>query len=98
MASIQGKRMIPIYLEESIYREIKVYGAETDQSFQQVISEQSHEFEQSLIKLVSRIKEMKRKAEEERQKQEEIQRIADENPLPVPGHEVNPITNDPIPA
>ena len=91
MAQIPGKRMIPMYIDESIYREVKVYAAETDQTFQQVIKIEAEAFEQSLLKVVTTIKEMRSKAERERQRIEEAQRISDENPLQVPGHEVEPI-------
>lgn len=91
----EGKRMIPIYIDEAIYRLVKVYAAETDQSFQQVIKVESESFEQSLLKLADTLREMRRQAEEKRQRQEEEQRIVAEHPLQVPGHEVNPIENEP---
>ena len=92
MAAIQGKRMIPIHIDESIYREIKVYAAETDQTFQEIIKGEVQTFEQSLLKIVSEIKEMRSKALQEKLRIEEEQRIAAEHPMPVPGHEVEPIT------
>jgi len=91
MAQLPGKRMIPVHIDESIYREIKVYCAETDQYFQDTIKAEVAEFEQNLLKLVTIIKDMKRKAEQERLRQEEVQRISTENPMPVIGHEVEPI-------
>lgn len=92
MAQYQGgKRMIPIYIDESIYREIKVYAASTDQSFQQVIKTESAEFEQTLLKVVTTIKEMRRKAEEEIQKIEEEKELVAQYPMRVAGHEVDPL-------
>lgn len=91
MAQVAGKRMIPMYIDEAIYREVKVYAAETDQTFQQVIKTEAEAFEQSLLKVVTTIKQMRAKAEVDRQRQEEAQRISAENPLEVPGHEVEPI-------
>lgn len=92
MTAVEGKRMIPVYVSEAVYREIKVYGAETDKTIQEVCKIPSEAFEQSAIQLVSEIKEMKRKAEEERIRQEEANRLSMENPLQVPGHEVEPIS------
>jgi hypothetical protein len=91
MVQIPGKRMIPLYIDESIYREIKVYAAETDQTFQEVMKIESDDFEQSLLKLVTTIKEMKRKADLENQRLEEVRRLATENPLIVSGHPEDPI-------
>lgn len=92
MSNLTGKKLIPVYVTEAVYREIKVYAAQTDKTIQEVCKIPSEAFEQEAIKLVFQLKEMKKRAEEERIKQEEIQRLADENPLIVPGHEVEPIT------
>ena len=95
MTSVPGKKMIPFYFDEAIYRTIKVYSALTDQSMQQVLQPIADEIEQSLIKLCGQINEMNRQAELERQRKEEEQRIVAEHPLQVPGHEVDPISNEP---
>lgn len=91
MTAAPGKKMLPVYVDEAIYREIKVYSALTDQSMQGVIKPLADEFEQSAIRLVTTIKEMKLKAEQERQRIEEEKRIILEHPLQVPGHEVEEI-------
>lgn len=91
MAQIQGKKLIPMFVEESIYREIKVYAAETDKTIQEIVRPLTHEFEQSALRLVTEIREMKKKAEEKRLQDEENAKISAENPLKVPGHVVDPI-------
>ena len=93
MATVQGKRMVPIYIDESIHREIRVYAAQIDQTIQQTIKPLSDEFEQSAIRLVSQIREMNRQAEEKRQKELEEQSIALQHPIHVEGNPVEPITN-----
>lgn len=91
MAFNTGKKAIPIYVDPSIHREILVYAAETSSTIQEVIKPMADEFIQDLLKLVSQIREMRRKAEIERLKQEEESKISLENPLIVSGHEVDPI-------
>lgn len=63
MSDPPGKRHIPVYIDEGIYREIKVYAAQTDQTIQQVIAPIAKEFEQSALALVAQIREMKEKGE-----------------------------------
>jgi len=92
MTAIPGKKMIPVYVDEAIYRTIKVYSALTDQSIQMVCKPLADEYEQSAIKLCITINEMQRKAEQEKQKYEEEQKIAAEHPLLVTGQEIEPIT------
>lgn len=93
MTAVEGKRMIPMYIDETIYREIKVYAAQTDQTIQETIKLLSDEFEQSAIRLVSQIREMNRQADEKRKKELEEQTIALQHPIRVEGTPVEPITN-----
>ena len=93
MATVEGKRMIPIYIDESVHREIRVYAAQIDQTIQQTIKTLSDEFEQSAIRLVAQIREMNRQADAKRQKELEEQQISLQNPLKVEGTSVEPITN-----
>ena len=85
MASNDDKKMIPFYFSESIYRAVKVYAAETDQSMQQVLEPVTRVVEQEILKLVSQINDMRAKAEIERQKQEEDAELARQFPMKVPG-------------
>jgi hypothetical protein len=86
-----GKKMIAVYVDEAIHREIRVYSAETGRTLQDICQPLFEEFQQSAIKMVTQIKEMKRKAELERMRQEEEAKIVSENPLVVEGHQVDPI-------
>lgn len=87
----KGKKMIDLPLDESIHREIKIYSAETGQPMYMILKPITDELEQSCIKLVSSIREMKRKAELQRQKEEEEARISIEHPITVSGHEEDPL-------
>ena len=91
MTCIAGKRMIPMYVNESVYREIKIYAAKTDQTIQVIVAGLSAEFEQSAIKLVTQIREMDRQADIERFRQEEESKLAAEHPLQVSGKTEDPI-------
>lgn len=89
--NVKGKKPLTIYVEEPIYREIKVYAAETDQYLQDVIKPLTDEFIQSALKLISQIKDLKRQAEAKRLKEEEEAKIVKENPLIVSGEPVEPL-------
>lgn len=84
--------MIPVYIEESIHREIRVYSAETGKTMIEILEPICQEFQQSAIRLVTQIKEMRRIAEIERQRQEEESKIVAEHPIEVTGESVEPIT------
>lgn len=91
MNPIKGKKIIPMIIDESIYREIKVYAAETDKTIQEVVKPLTIEFEQAALRLATEIRQLKREAELERLKQTEDQKIADEHPMVVSGV---PATNE----
>ena len=92
MTTQPSKKYIPIFLDEAVHRQIRLYAVETGQTMIDVLKPLIDRFKDDSLVLLSQIKEMRAKAEAERQRLEEAQRIADENPLVVPGHEVEPIT------
>lgn len=83
--------MIPVYVDPTIHREIRVYAAETGKTMMEICEPLGNEFEQSAIKLVTQIKEMRKKAELELQQQEEEARIVAEYPILVTGKKEDPI-------
>ena len=87
----QTRKYIPIFLDEVAHRQIRLYSVETGQSMAQVCKPLIDQFKEGSLALLAQIREMKEKAEQERLRQEEAQRIANENPMPVIGHEVEPI-------
>lgn len=92
MAVSTSKKYTPLYLDESIHREIMVYAAETGQTIQEIIKPETDECIQAIIKRVSQIKEMRKQAYLKTLREEEEKQLAAENPLIVPGHEVEPIS------
>ena len=88
MAVSQGRKYVPIFLEESLHREILVYAAETGQTMQDVLKPVLEESVQSIIKLVTQIREMRKQAYLQSLKEEEERKLTEENPLQVPGHPV----------
>jgi hypothetical protein len=88
---VKGKKQIVVYIDEPIFRELKVYAAETDQYLQDVIKPLSDEFTQSALKLIAQIKELKQEAEAKRLKEIEEARIAAEHPMEVSGVPVEPV-------
>jgi len=88
---VKGKKQIVVYIEESIFRELKVYAAETDQYLQDVIKPLSDEFTQSALKLIVQIKELKQQAEAKRLKEQEEARMVAEHPMVVTGVPVDPV-------
>jgi len=86
MATDLTKKMIPVYVDESIFRVFKVYSAETDQTIQDVCKPLSDAFIQSALELATQIQKMRTDALVEKQRKEEEQRLAAEHPLIVSGH------------
>lgn len=90
------KKQKAFVLNRQVMNTIDSYARETDQSFDDVIKEEFEMFEQLLIKKCSVIEEIRIKAYEASRKAREEQKLAEQSPLIVPGHEVNPLENDPI--
>ena len=87
------KKQKAIVLNRQVFNTIDSYAREIDSTFDDVIKDDFSQFEELLIKRCAIIQEMRMTAYEKARKEREAQRIADENPLVVPGHEVEPITN-----
>lgn len=93
MASkIKGKKAFTVYVDEPIHRAIKIYAVETHQNIYDVLKPFQEEFIQSVLKLITQVKEMQQRAEQKRLQEEEESRIIAEHPLPVTGIPIEPIT------
>lgn len=86
------KKQKAIMLNRQVYNTIDSYARELDSTFDEVIKDEFTAFEQMLIKKCATIQEMRMVAYEKAKQERENQKLADENPLIVPGHEVEPIS------
>lgn len=89
----EGKMQQIFYLDEGLLRKLKAYAMETGQTFQELISPEFSNFEQSLILKSTEIDKIRLTALEATKKLIEDQKIAAEHPYKAIGHEVDPIGN-----
>lgn len=92
MAS-NGRKYIPLFVDDAVHREIIVYATETGQTMQDVVKPAFDDCLQSILKIVAQIKEMKKQAYLKALKEEEERKLVEENPMPVSGHVEDPIGN-----
>ena len=92
MSNPPGMRLIPVYVPDSVFRILKVYAAETDQTIQDVARPLADEYNKLALELVTEIENMRAKVVAERLKKEEEQKLADQFPLEVSGEPTEPIT------
>lgn len=58
MGAPPNTRPITVYIDDAVYREIRVYAAQTDRTITQVIEPLKKQFEDSALEMVSRIREL----------------------------------------
>ena len=58
MGAPPNTRPITVYIDDAVYREIRIYAAQTDRTITQVIEPLKKQFEDSALEMVSRIKEL----------------------------------------
>ena len=86
-----AKKQKAFMLNRQVMATIDSYAREIEKQFDDVIEEDFKVFEELLIKRCKMIEEMRMKAYEANRKAQEEQQLADQYPLPVPGHEVSPL-------
>lgn len=85
------KGAVTLFLDKALHRTLKVYATETDQTMREVLKEPLERLEQDILKIITQIEEMRHTAELKRIKAQDEAKIVAENPMPVSGHEENPI-------
>ena len=58
MGAPPNTRPITVYIDDAVYREIRIYAAQTDRTITQVIEPLKKQFEDSALEMVSRIREL----------------------------------------
>lgn len=96
----KGKMQQIFYFDKTMLKKLKAYALETDTPFHKFIDYELTQFEQMLIDKCAEIDKIRMKTYEAMLKAQEEQKLADQHPLIVPGHEVDPIGKElePIPA
>lgn len=89
------KKLQGFMINKAVLLKLKAYAEETEQTFENVIKTEFEAFEQTLLNKAREIDEIRFKAIEEMKKQRDEQELAAQFPLKVPGHEVDPIANEP---
>lgn len=85
------KKQKAIVLNRQVFNTIDSYAREIDSTFDDVIKDDFKQFEELLIQRCATIQDMRMAAYEKARKEREEQKLADEAPLRVSGHEVEPI-------
>lgn len=84
--ALEGKDQQMMYFDKTLLKKLKAYALETDTTFHKLIEVEYNQFVQALLSKCSQIDQIRMKELEAYQKQQEIQKISEENPLQVPGH------------
>jgi hypothetical protein len=85
------RRLQGFMINKSVLFKLKAYAVETEQTFEQVVKDDFEAFEQALVKKATQVDEIRFKAIEAEQVRRIEQALADQHPLIVPGHEVDPL-------
>ena len=55
-----GKKMIPVYIDEDIYRDLRRFAFDAEKSLAEVIRPLTDDFRNSVIKLADEVKDLKK--------------------------------------
>jgi len=89
---IEGKHQQIMYFDKTLLKKLKAYAMETDTPFHKLILSETQEFERMLLTKCEQIDELRMKELEAYKRDREAREIAEQHPLLVPGHEIEPIT------
>ena len=88
---MEGKTQQIMYFNKTVLMKLKAYGLETGTPFHKLILDETKKFEDMLLAKCEQIDKLRMAEYESYLREKEARELAEQNPMPVPGHEVEQI-------
>lgn len=88
---MEGRVQQIMYINKTVLMKLKAYGIETGTPFHKLIANESKIFDDLLLAKCESIDKLRMEEYESYLREKEARELAEQNPMPVAGHEVDPI-------